>query len=81
MHGLIGSTSFMTQYMSVAAWFVLADLLSPVGYVILDPITGGITIPADYSELGILLVTVTCLGLLLPMMTILFIQKSRFRSQ
>jgi hypothetical protein len=47
---------------------------------ILDPITGGVTLPADYSELGILLVTVTCLSLLLPMLTILFIQKSTLRS-
>ncbi len=48
---------------------------------ILDPVTSGVTVPADYSELGILLITVTCLGLLLPMLTILFIQKSPLRSQ
>lgn len=48
---------------------------------ILDPVTGGVTVPADYTELGILLITVTCLGLLLPMLTILFIQKSPLRSQ
>jgi hypothetical protein len=47
---------------------------------ILDPVTGGVTLPADYSELGILLATVTCLGLLLPMLTILFINKSALRS-
>jgi hypothetical protein len=46
----------------------------------LDPVTGGVILPADYSELGILLVTVTCLSLLLPMLTILFIQKSPLRS-
>jgi hypothetical protein len=48
---------------------------------ILDPVTAGVTVPADYSALGILLVTVTCLGLLLPMLTILCIQKSPLRSQ
>lgn len=48
---------------------------------ILDPLTGGVTLPADYSELGILLITVTCLGLLLPILTILFVQKSPLRSQ
>jgi hypothetical protein len=37
---------------------------------IVDPLGGGITLPADYSELGILLMTVTCLGLLLPLLTI-----------
>jgi hypothetical protein len=47
---------------------------------VLDPATGGVTVPADYSELGILLITVTCLGLLLPMLTILLIQKSPLRS-
>ena len=46
-----------------------------------DPVTGGVTLPADYSELGILLITVTCLGLLLPMLTILCTQKSPLRSQ
>jgi hypothetical protein len=48
---------------------------------VLDPVTGGGTVPADYTELGVLLITVTCLGLLLPMLTILFIQKSPLRSQ
>ena len=48
---------------------------------ILDPVTGGVTVTADYTELGILLITVTCLGLLLPLLTILFIQKSPLRSQ
>ena len=47
---------------------------------ILDPLTGGVTLPADYSELGILLITVTCLSLLLPLLTILFIQRSPLRS-
>jgi len=49
---------------------------------ILDPLTDAVTVPADYSELGILLITVTSLGLLFPMLTILFIRKSpsRYRS-
>jgi hypothetical protein len=48
---------------------------------ILDPVNNGVTVSADYAELGILLITVTCLGLLLPMLTILIIQKSPLRSQ
>ncbi len=48
---------------------------------ILDPLTGSVSIPADYSELGVMLITVTCLGLLLPMLTILFVQKSALQSQ
>jgi hypothetical protein len=40
-----------------------------------DQATGAPVVPADYSELGILLITVTVLSLLLPMATILIIQK------
>jgi hypothetical protein len=43
---------------------------------ILDPLTGVVTVPADYNELGIMLITVTCLGLLLPMLTIYVITNS-----
>jgi hypothetical protein len=45
------------------------------------PITGAITVPADYSQLGHLLIMVTVLSFLLPMLTILIIQKSRLRSR
>jgi hypothetical protein len=46
-----------------------------------DPATGAVIVPADYSELGGLLITVTVLSLLLPMLTILIIQHSPWRSQ
>ena len=42
--------------------------------------TGALTVPADYSELGILLITVTVLSLLLPLATIFIVQKSPLRS-
>jgi hypothetical protein len=45
-----------------------------------DPATGAISIPADYSELGILLITVTLIGLFLPLLTLFVIQKSPLRS-
>jgi BT1 family len=45
-----------------------------------DQATGALVVPADYSELGILLITVTVLSLLLPIVTILLIQKSAWRS-
>jgi BT1 family len=45
-----------------------------------DQPTGALTVPADYSELGILLITVTVLSLLLPLATIFMIQKSPWRS-
>ena len=45
-----------------------------------DPATEAITLPADYSELGLLLLTVTLLSLLVPMATILIVQRSPLRS-
>jgi hypothetical protein len=44
-----------------------------------DPETQAIMVPADYSELGVLLITVTLLSLVLPMATILIIQHSPWR--
>ena len=45
-----------------------------------DPLTGNTIIPADYSELGILLLTVTSLGLILPLGTILLVNRFSLRS-
>jgi hypothetical protein len=45
-----------------------------------DQGTGAITVPADYSQLGHLLVTTTVLGLVVPMLAILFVKTTRFRS-
>ena len=45
-----------------------------------DMTTGQITIPADYSELGHLLITVTIIGFVLPLVTILIVKHSRFRN-
>jgi len=45
-----------------------------------DPSTGAVMVPADYSELGMLLITVTLIGLVLPLLTILIVQKSPLRS-
>jgi BT1 family len=44
-----------------------------------NPATQAIMVPADYSELGVLLITVTLLSLVLPMATILIIQHSPWR--
>lgn len=45
-----------------------------------DPVTAMVTVPENYSELGALLITVTCIGLFLPMLTIFIVQRSRWRS-
>lgn len=43
-----------------------------------DPATGSISVPADYSELGMLLITVTVIGFILPFLTIIIIKQTRF---
>lgn len=45
-----------------------------------DSVTGEISIPADYSELGHLLITVTVIGLVLPIVSIILIKHSRFKN-
>ncbi|THF60733.1 folate/biopterin family MFS transporter [Pseudothauera rhizosphaerae] len=45
-----------------------------------DAASGAIKVPADYSELGLLLVTVTALGLLLPLAAVLFTRVFGLRS-
>jgi hypothetical protein len=45
-----------------------------------DAATGVLAIPANYSALGTLLITVTILGLVLPFLAILFVKFTRFRS-
>lgn len=45
-----------------------------------DRATGQVEIPADYSQLGWLLIGVALLGLLLPLATIAAVQVSRFRT-
>jgi hypothetical protein len=42
--------------------------------------TGAVKTPADYSELGVLLLTVTIIGFALPMLAVLFAKMTRFRS-
>ncbi len=43
-----------------------------------DAATGQVTVPADYSELGTLLIIVTIIGIVLPFAAILFAKMSRF---
>lgn len=45
-----------------------------------DAVSGQVAMPADYSELGHLLITVTVIGFVLPLITILVIKHSRFRN-
>jgi len=45
-----------------------------------DPGTGAVTIPEDYSELGVLLITVTVIGFVLPISVILLVRGTRLHS-
>jgi hypothetical protein len=45
-----------------------------------DPLTNAISVPADYNQLGLLLISATTIGFAMPMLAIVFVRMSRFRS-
>jgi hypothetical protein len=45
-----------------------------------DPLTSAISVPADYNQLGLLLISATTIGFAMPMLGIVFVRMSRFRS-
>jgi len=45
-----------------------------------DAASGAVTVPADYSQLGTLLVTATVLGFVLPFLAITLVRALRLRS-
>jgi len=45
-----------------------------------DPATGLVVAPADYSELGVLMIAAMVIGLALPLLAILFAKMTRFRN-
>ena len=45
-----------------------------------DAATGAVKVPADYSQLGDLLIAATALGLVLPLLAIALVKTTRFRS-
>ncbi len=46
-----------------------------------DRVTGALQVPADYSELGWLLITVAVIAVVTPLLTIALVQHSRLRTQ
>jgi len=46
-----------------------------------DPETGQVTTPADYSDLGILLIVVSVVTVGLPLLAVAVVQHSRLRTQ
>ncbi|MCD6681270.1 MAG: hypothetical protein LT102_11550 [Burkholderiaceae bacterium] len=45
-----------------------------------DPVSGAVKVPADYSQLGELMIVVVAIGLLVPMLTIVLARIARLRS-
>ena len=45
-----------------------------------DGPNSAVTVPADYSQLGTLLVLTTVIGFVVPMLAVLFVRATRFRS-
>ncbi len=45
-----------------------------------DRATGAVQVPADYSELGVLMITVTLIGLVLPFLAIAAVRAAGWRS-
>jgi hypothetical protein len=45
-----------------------------------DPMTGTLQTPADYSQLGWLLITVASIGVLAPLLTVFVVQRSRLQT-
>jgi hypothetical protein len=45
-----------------------------------DPVSGEITVPADYGELGILMMASLLIGLLLPLAAVALVKMTRLRS-
>jgi hypothetical protein len=45
-----------------------------------DFVPGQVIAPADYGELGALMITATLIGLALPLLAILFSRMTRFRN-
>ncbi|HYQ92097.1 MAG TPA: hypothetical protein VES89_08490, partial [Candidatus Competibacteraceae bacterium] len=54
-------------------WFI-------VKRAVRDPLTGAVTVAANYSELGMLLITVTAIGFALPLLAILVVRRLHLQS-
>ena len=57
-----------------------ANRVFAVSREVRDPATGAVTVPADYSELGMLLIAVTLIGFALPIVVVLIIRRTHLES-
>jgi hypothetical protein len=70
--------------MALTASSLLTKYLNQIFVVtreVKDPATGTVQVPADYSELGWLLITVALIGVLAPLVTVVLVQRSRLQTR
>ena len=67
----LSASQLATKYLN--QWFV-------VSREVRDPLTGAVSVPAEYGELGTLMLTVMLLGLVLPLAAVALIKLTRLRS-
>ncbi len=68
----LSASSLLTKYLN--EMFVVTRQVN-------DPETGDVTTPADYSDLGILLIVVSVITVGLPLLTVFVVQRSRLRTR
>jgi hypothetical protein len=68
----LSASSLLTKYLNNV--FVVTRQVT-------DPETGAVTTPADYSELGMLLIVVSLLTVGLPLLTVMIVQRTRLRTR
>ena len=69
--------------MALTASSLLTKYLNQIFLVtreVKDRATGTVQLPADYSQLGWLLITVALIGVLAPLLTVLLVQRSRLQT-
>ncbi len=67
----LSAAQLATKYLN--QWFVVTREVQ-------DPVTHAVTVPADYSALGDLLLASTLIGLVAPLLAIALIKQTRFKS-
>jgi hypothetical protein len=74
--------SFVNLALSASALFTkYMNQIFTVTREVKNPATGAIATPADYSQLGILLITVALITLALPLVTVFLVQRSPLRTR
>ena len=68
----LSASSLLTKYM---------NQIFLVTREVKDRATGAVQVPADYSQLGWLLITVALIGVLAPLLTVFVVQRSRLRTR